>query len=759
MLNIYHLNTFLMKYYLSLIFWLLFSLSSFSQVKILSSKVLKTKTTLNCQFVIELSPTQNRNENYKVTTNLLDASNEPVYRGKEKTIYFSRRHSIVSGKLDIKIPYNQINLPLGQNTVKLELIVSKQDGEYPPLLSKKEVITMPKIFPYQDQKITITNLKLTDNAKQKQVVGTSGECYVSFKYPPEKIWNLGGEEHTQKYLLHIDIYKTKSKKPVTFYEKGHNSILVYGKKNRQKVNFFIPAHAVALPYGKYNLKFKLSFYSEDNSFAFGQNTEKNLTLRQPQIYFAKFEADKIWVVEKKYDASSALGRLFSRKSSNVGKGYPDVFWTLAVGNFQKYRSPTNKNAFSGFSATVNFTIADTDPIFFEIYDFDMLNRNDFIGRKKIEHQKGNDTQEHTGISFNNVESMYFTFHKMKVPHFKTLSFTHQPEKHNGTSGEMLTFKYHFSEIPQERRINFEPILMYKDKHLENFNFINIENKPLYAESNSRSGDLKLFVPYFNFPPKGTPGISVKLDNNFYLGEAFMDEKIKIPTITDIRLNLSTKEGEQAGIKGLFLTFTPEIPHLYIKELGQSGFRYSVLFTGNNFNDKLKNSLQNKLIAFQIENKYKKVFIPYYKVGIKAKKLKISINAKTIAVINDMQVGDNNSSVIHSYPELIEVKIEEIKAKLKFKYRRAGNYYKIRIYRGEDLIFQSAKLKASKYITADTKNTAFISHPEDLVKIIFSDPDNPDEGAIQLLEIKAKELNSKATIKKRLNRPFAKLTIK
>jgi len=752
-----------MKNKILLILFLFIASFSNAQVELTKQHIKQGKAYLTSVFNINIS-SKKEGSAYKSKLSVIDSKGDKVYRGNREDIQITRTGALVTAKLTSKTPLDCINMPAGYNKLRIEQKIYLYGEEIGTFISKEKLIDMPDFVRYEDQQVAVSQIKVKNGAKNKLVKGISINCNVSFKYAPDKIRYHSEDVEVNKFTFSVHFRNKHDIQEVLYYDNEASKQIIYNKVGKQKLKFFIPYHDLALAEGKYNLELFTEFLNSAESYSFGQVKQKNVTVTQPQLYFAKIDLKSLSVVEKKYDASSALGRLFSKESSNKGKGWPDVFWTVAVGKHQKYRADMNKNSFSAHSGVVNFKIAETDPVFLSVYDFDTFNKNDFIGNTKFVHKNGDQEITYKNEKFDNVSSANIVFTKVAVPYFKDINLTSKTMEYKGVSGEMLTYNYGLSKIPHKHQVNFNPVVL-KDNSLSNKLFyLNVKEHSLVAKEDSPSGEIKLFVPYFNYSAEGLIGVSAKLDNTYTTQNLFLEKEITIPEINDVKLLTSIKEDSVDGVKGLTIENEPLIPALYLKELGKQGFIYSLENNSSVSNLlTLAEPMNNKKIdykSFNITTQVHSLFVPYYKLEKGGQELKVSLKSEIKLAGNQLKVGKDDFSAKHQVPELTEVTLKKIKAKLKFRFRKGVARYHLVIYRGKEKVYSSGMKNAKKFITYEVGDVNFISHPDDTVKfIIFKNIEGEIPTKVSEFSYLASELILNEKKKLRPGKPFAKIYVK
>ena len=117
---------------------------------------------------------------------------------------------------------------------------------------------------------------------------------------------------------------------------------------------------------------------------FGEIAETKFTINQPLVYRARFELDYLEAKYRKYDKSNVFGRVFSKRNSNVGKGYPEIFWRIELGDINRFSSSIKKNSHIAYAELSYFTVTDNTPIKITVWDYDALNKKtSFTGFSKI----------------------------------------------------------------------------------------------------------------------------------------------------------------------------------------------------------------------------------------------------------------------------------------------------------------------------------------------------------------------------------------
>ena len=184
--------------------------------------------------------------------------------------------------------------------------------------------------------------------------------------------------------------------------------------NLNKITLFIPFRNILLPKGKHDVKIEINASDNSGVFKFNNLSSKLITIEQAQVYIAKLTVSDIKVAYGKYDASSALGRMFSKQGSSKGYGYPDVYWNLKIGDYSIYKSGVHKNSFSAPSGSFSFKMLDGDKISVSTYDRDALNYDDFIGKITVKTKNGKFKIKDKITSQGKMTNIKYSFIKNKL---------------------------------------------------------------------------------------------------------------------------------------------------------------------------------------------------------------------------------------------------------------------------------------------------------------------------------------------------------
>ena len=647
--------------------------------------------------------------------NYMEVNAKPYY--KNENIAFEK---------DIKftIPYEKINLLPGEYKTTFVINAYNDYHNYGKIYEKQLNINMPELFEYDEQTFSVSDFYITDNYEKFDLRGINISFRNKFKFYSHQIKGLTNNNELQNYYFYIELFDENTNLQYSFFENEQNFHKQNVSKLVENISFFIPYHAINLPKGEHSLTAKLKVADLNKSVLFSEIAETKFDIKQPFVYRAKLDLEYMEAIHRKYDKSNVFGRAFSKRNSNVGKGYPDIFWILELGEIERYYSSRNKNSFVAYTGNPYFTITDADPIKISVWDFDALNRNEFISSVNVQNKSGENLISINSFRNSRIKSLSYSFQKILSPYLKYQTITVNPFEFNGVSGIEVNFEYQLSDIFEYDVFNIEPFFKNKNTITPLNNFINLQENKYTIAHNSLKNSIKIFVPYYLLSSDTEIGFNVYSKNTeCNLPKILYKEKINIPEINDISSKIKNIEaGAYKDIYGAIIYIDYDIPEQYLTDFGLKNFLVNLKV--NNETSKKDFSTSTELIEDEMSNlkeftinstHYKTIFIPYYLIGESGSFNEFVINQTIRFNKTDMQVGKQDMKFHVTVPKLNQINFNKISLKL----RKKVSYEKIfiKIFHGNNKIVQTEKKSVSKIIKWNLESQIFVMHPLDNIKII------------------------------------------
>jgi len=356
-----------------------------------------------------------RNSEYFIYSELYVQNSNKVFRS------INNNHLFISAKkedwdslyenMEVFIPYDKITLPKGEHKVILKLKAEGKRLQKEYIFSKELTINIPQLFNYEEQKIKVTNFKITEKNKNLKFLFD-----FDFKFKAYQTKGISENENLRFCYLKTDFYDKKTGDLIEFVKYRDPSLSKFNtneKYNRQYI-FNVPYEGLKLSAGKHEIICKIRLTNLANE-DFGVLFETDFTFILPQLYSVRINVNSLHLINKrKYDSSSLVGRIFSRKNKNNGKGFPDVFWRISLNNSSIFNSATMEDSYEAFPDKVDFIVDDKDIIELSVWDDDSwtIKNYELIGKTVITNKKGEFELNIEQKKFGNV-NCNFDFKKVK----------------------------------------------------------------------------------------------------------------------------------------------------------------------------------------------------------------------------------------------------------------------------------------------------------------------------------------------------------
>lgn len=698
-----------------------------SNLRVLYPKTIVEKSGITVNFDLKMNASENYPLNpFYLFPNLKHNGTLVYNSASNKIIAYAKPDNERETKTNLLaltffIPYDKINLDNGNYSIDFEINAYNDFKDYEIVFSEKINILIPKLYNYQEQNFEIRNFVIYDNIKMYDLEGININFDCKYKFLSSQIIGVSEEENLKDFYFFIEQENIKTGEKYSFFQNNQNSVKKDASKlKNSNISFFIPYHDLDISKGKHEIKASLKVCNKNRNIIFETISETNFTINQPQIYFARLELKELVASYYKYDTPNIFGKMFSKKGSNKGYGYPDIFWVVDVGNLSKFYSEKSENTFSAISGITYFTVTDSDPVNLTAYDFDMVGKNDLISEVVIKNNSGENLIEIKKLDDKKLEKIDLTFQKILPTSFKHKKISVIPSKIDNVSGVEINFNYEVSSIFDNDIFVVQPILKQNDDVSDIYFFVNTQENNFNINYKNLKNNIKIFIPYFNLQSNSEIGFKTNCQTYFQkLETVFYDKKIEIPQkVDDIKIELKEITEQKIGdYYGFNLKLNYKIPDLYLEKLSLNNFETKVEINNITKNENLNNLVQlvddefNTVSNFTLDNtNSKNIFIPYYLVRQNNMTYDFKISSEIKFINNEMIVGNETFDLKLPVSNLNEKKIKKISLKFKEK----GFYDKvfIKIEHGKNTVFQSDINDYNKKITWKIENNKFVFHKKD-----------------------------------------------
>lgn len=673
-------------------------------------------------------------DEYKISALLKDKSGKLIYNNSENFIKvsakpdFSNKKNVIEKAVYLFIPISDINLTSGKHQISLELNAVNKSVSFKNIFSQNIEYIKPKLYDYSEQELKIQDF--TANAGKR--TGQNGininlDCF--YKYASQLIKSNYTADGAHYYFY------------VTMYDKNNNLVFSpsedisnyrlseYDMREalipniKDEISLFISNRKLNLPEGKHNLKVYLNVTNKKQDIVFKDIATTSIEVTQEPFYIVETNISNLKIVySDNYDVANVFGQIFSKRSKNKGRGYPDVYWKITTGYDYIYSSGVVDNAFYGLDGSTIFRITDSDPVWFEIYDFDKISQNDFIASYKIDHPKGNYILEKENFKYKNIESVDLKFTKQKQASIYCNDISFQNNKANGISGVDILFSYQAKDVSNNSNIKVSPFwvdTLMQDREINHYSQIKAETStetPAFIISSANNnGSLKMHIPYYELQTGAKIGFKAELMNyNLQIASIVSSKTITIPEINDIGFSiLKIEEAKQNGVYGVEYTTAFDIPSEYRTNVGRSNMDFETKLINIKDNSDFSDYSINTYDAIANTNKG---FIPFSKLKDFNSELNISVDYIASIKASKLNVGHGSKDFYIKKPELEKIDLYQISLKYNTK-EIVYETLKIVIIHGQDIVYESPAIAVAKKMNYENLPD-IVAHNMDDITIKF-----------------------------------------
>ena len=744
--------------------------------KIVPANTLIQKALVTVTFDLEMSNPMEEYFDYPFyITPALTHSSDEVYSNIDNkgTFYarpsYSNKNIAYERYIKLEIPYEMLELPTGEQIVNISLNVWNDEHNFGKIFTKKINILIPKLYDYQEQEFDISSFSISNNFKKFDLQGISVNFNCKLKFYSHQTKGLINNEELKNYYFYIELYDKETGIKYDFFENKQNFYKLDITNLTKNISFFIPYQSINIPQGKHTLIAKLKVSDLYKTISFGEVAQTEFIIDQPLLYLCKLNITSLEATYHLYDKTTIVGQVFSKKTSDVGKGYPEIFWNLELGELIQYQSEINKNSFIAATDSVYFTVADKTPINITVWDFDLLNKNEFISNINIPNINGGSSASNSGYYNSAIEKLNYSFQKIRFPYLKQKTITVNPYKYKGVSGIEVNFQYELSEIFDNESFIIQPIIMAQNNISPLTNYIDLQSEAsneFKINRNSLQNTIKIFVPYFALAKNSQIGFDITSKQTSYnLSTPFYPNEIIIPQINDINVKIDKiSEIQNNDFYGLKVDFKYDIPELYISNFGLKNFRVNMQIKNkttaqpaNNITEIFPDEINNLTNFYINDEKNKSIFIPFYLIGTERNTYEFIINQTIKTEGTNLKVCNTENSFKTTVSGLNTINI----SKISFMTKKLNDYDKIylTIKHGENIVMRTEPIAISKKMKWDITKAEILTHQKDnLTLTIFGINEYGLSTEIYSKQLKSKEFSIGDKIKLRGNKNIKKILI-
>lgn len=717
-----------------------------------TSGIAKSKITLKFDVKLSIPIKDYYKKPYWFKMSLITKDSIVVYESKEsiKVLakpYFDDKSLSITKGLSVEIPFSDINMDVGKHSVLFRVQAENDYKDFGNIYLKQLLINVPKTYNYSEQQFTASNIEVSTDKEYKGLKGIKIMFDCNLKFQDFQIKGINDNRNLGNYYFLIELIDKNSGDIVGYLKDNVNVSIIHSDKIFKGVILHLPYNKINLQKGRYNLKLNIYAKHKNGMLNFGKLISKDVTITQPVLYYCVLNVNQMIATYKIYDVSSVFGRVFSKKTSEAGKGYPDVYWVAKTGGYIEYSSGINKNSFSLFPGKASFYISDEEPVSIVVYDHDITSFDDLIGRFIIKNRNGNFYKNYSDVFFKGIDRANFMFSKIEMPYIKTKKIITKAYKYKGVSGVKINLEYSCSKIPDDDMISIFPVFKNSLRTNENFNYIDLSDSNQVIEDKSNIGNVNIFIPYYEIPDSSYIGFELQTSNTkINLGNIISNSPVIPVEFSDSKISVSgIFEILKQNIYGIEFNILHEIPENYF-------------INNNSFKSKIKISNDGKVVKDTVVfindiNSTKSIFfIPYYK-----------LNSGNIKVFEDLSIygtdfliGRSNQEKSFKLPEINEYSINKVVVKTK-DIEFYDELFVVILYDNVK-VFKSKSLKTKNEIVVETSNLKVKAYSEDKFSIsIYGKDSYGISSEIYKKDVKFKQLNS-GKIKLKSHRDIKRIKI-
>lgn len=696
-----------------------------------------------------------------------EQANPPVYCAEPN--YTTKDKKPVAENIKLFIPYYKINKQ-GPFVANLEILAGKKDGShiFPSLKKQKIEIFKPVTYNYEEQDFNITHCIVEDQYESFGQNGIYANIRLKFKFGAGQIEGADTNQNLKNYYFYLSIKDTNG---FVVYSPSITSVFTSGNEtsnmfqmlkatnnnNENELNFFIPYRLLSLQNGEQMLSFQLHATNKENTIHFRNLYSEYIRVEQPVIDQYYIRVNNLEVEQGTYDVAGKdipLVNLFISPKSKTGKGYPDVCWSVKIGDKRIFKSNVSKNSFYGNDGYHFFRKAIIDSAYFYVYDMDITTLNDRIGNFIL---KGFDEAMETyyeNISFDKVKNVDLKINKYKLPTFHLYDYSLDTMKLNGVSGLRTHVNFKADFWGYEKEFYANPVLINYFSNVNNFTYkfllhdSVLEKKDFFSYNNNyKDTTFSYFIPFYSINGNTTLSTFFTYPNSeipFYTLSDPLEKKYN--KANDIQFHAKITENYQyEDFKGIRIDIGQKIPGEYLDNFKKDDILNSYGFYNKEKNIGLIDHLQEinefgldkdevEAVNFSIleQRLSKSYFIPYFKLFPLKGKQKLRVEQKSWINSSGFVIGENQKVFDYQAPRIYQLQIQ--KYDIRIRHRRRYKYLFWEVYHGDNLIYKTPNLENNSKTLHWEKLPAnkIYCHSQDKINMYFFGIDR--KGEEKLLKI-------------------------
>lgn len=641
--------------------------------------------------------------------------------------YIENDNKPVAENIKLFIPYYKINKK-GPFVADLEILASKKDGShvFKPLKKQKIEIFKPVTYNYEEQDFNITHCIIDDQYENYGQNGIYANIRLKFKFGAGQIAGADTNQNLKNYYFYLTITDTNGflvySPSITEVFTGGNEtanmlkmLKATNSNYENELNFFIPYRLLSLQNGRQMLDFQLHATNKENTIHFRNLYSKYIRVQQPVIDHYYIRVDNLEVEKGTYDVAGKdipLVNLFISPKSKTGKGYPDVCWSLRIGDQGIFRSDVSKNSFYGNDGYHQFRKAKIDSAYFYVYDMDITTFNDNIGNFMLTGFDSITEKYYENLSFEKVKNVNLKINKLKLPSIHIYDYSLDTMKLNGVSGLRTQVNLKADFWGYESEFLAQPLLMDHFNSADDFTYKFLLDDSVLERvghfsynNNYKDTAFSHFIPFYSINENTAlstffsyPGSDIP----FYTLTDLLEKEYN--NADDIQFHAKIKENYQyEDFKGIRIDIDQKIPSEYLENFKKDDILNSYGFYNKKNNVGLIEHLQEinefgidkdkvEAVNFPIlENKLNKsYFIPYYKLFPLKGEQKLRIEQKTWVNSTGFVIGENQKVFDYQVPRIYRLQIQ--KYDIRIRHRRRYKYLFWEVYHGDNLVYKTPNLE-------------------------------------------------------------------
>ncbi|NVO01396.1 MAG: hypothetical protein HXX09_01705 [Bacteroidetes bacterium] len=641
------------------------------------------------------------------------------------------------------IPFTQI-ISDGKFTATIEIRAKNASGSiiFPTCFSKNIEIKKPIMVNYISQSFTVNDINFKEVHKKsvknnKEIRnGLVFNANCKLKYTTVQIKEALTKPEFKNFYFVAELTDSLGNK--IFIEKDNSTIATPRIKitplkpnDNYNLNFYFPFRQLLLPKGQQQVNLKLYVTDSANTVRFPILLTKQIKIQQPEVYLAHFDVRNIEVGPGDYDIAAKnipIVNLFVSKKAKKGQGTPDVQWFLKDGKETLYSSSVAFNSRLGLDGVINMRILDDDDFSIDVYDFDYLSFNDFIGTFKIMPPRGTGILQIDTATNGNIKQGNIIFKKSILPELKILKTKTTASNYKGLPGIIMDFEFQFGNLASLNGISLMPGVLSKTNQAIPISYLNTTKQPaqIYTKSfplDVSTGKETFFIPQFEYESDSSLFVKVELGTPNIL---LSIKELKLPSEANLKNIIlptySLKENQMInGINCISLSIQNPASEGLFEFCKPEEIWSSISFFKNETDEIImpvysENKLSTESFGFKTFPAHHQTWnIPYYLLDRLTGKQVFTINYKAEIQKNHYTLSENSQKIEFNIPPILKVKVNSISftANKRNKFKKC----EIIIKHAENMVQEASTNEVQKNVIMIMSDTPFFADPLDEVSVI------------------------------------------